>query len=45
MVDKKQTNPDDHYATSAEHFTKLIYTSLATRTTQFNNAVHILAHS
>lgn len=45
MVDKKQTDPDEHLVTSSDHFTKLIYTSLATRTTQFNNAVHILAHS
>jgi phosphatidylinositol-4,5-bisphosphate 3-kinase len=27
-----------------EHFTKLIYESLSTKTTQFNNAIHILAH-
>lgn len=26
------------------HFTKLIYESLSTKTTQFNNAIHILAH-
>jgi len=42
MVDKPADEADE---LSDEHFTKLIYTSLATRTTQFNNAVHILAHS
>ena len=30
---------------AGEHFTKLIYTSLATKTTQVNNAIHIVAHS
>uniref|UniRef100_A0A7S0JDC0 phosphatidylinositol 3-kinase n=1 Tax=Calcidiscus leptoporus TaxID=127549 RepID=A0A7S0JDC0_9EUKA len=30
---------------AAEYFTKLIYTALATLTTQVNNAVHIIAHS
>jgi len=30
---------------AADHFTKQIYTALATRTTQVNNAVHIIAHS
>ena len=30
---------------AAEHFRKLIFTSLKTRTTQLNNAVHIIAHS
>eukprot|EP01125_Pyxidicula_operculata_P015695 TRINITY_DN5353_c0_g2_i4.p1 TRINITY_DN5353_c0_g2~~TRINITY_DN5353_c0_g2_i4.p1 ORF type:complete len:672 (-),score=156.65 TRINITY_DN5353_c0_g2_i4:251-2266(-) len=29
---------------AAEKFTKLIYGSLATKTTQWNNAIHILAH-
>ena len=42
MVDKSADDADEM---SDDHFTKLIYTSLATRTTQFNNAVHILAHS
>jgi len=31
-------------ANAGEHFTKLIKESLATRTTQVNNAVHIAAH-
>ena len=31
-------------ADAAAHFKRLIETSLATRTTQVNNAVHILAH-
>ena len=42
LVDKPAREADDM---SDEYFTNLIYTSLATRTTQFNNAVHILAHS
>jgi len=29
---------------AAEKFTKLIYDSLYTKTTQINNAIHILAH-
>jgi len=29
---------------ASAHFTKLIYESLSTKTTQFNNAIHILAH-
>jgi phosphatidylinositol-4,5-bisphosphate 3-kinase len=32
-------------AEAADHFTKQIYVALATRTTQLNNAVHIIAHS
>ena len=31
-------------ADAATHFSDLIHKSLATRTTQVNNAVHILAH-
>ena len=31
-------------ADAAAHFSDLIHKSLATRTTQVNNAVHILAH-
>jgi len=42
MVDKSKDEADE---LSDEKFTKLIFVSLATRTTQFNNAVHILAHS
>ena len=34
---------DEAYAT--RHFTQKIDVALATRTTQLNNAVHILAHS
>ena len=34
---------DETYA--AKHFTKKIYEALDCRTTQLNNAVHILAHS
>ena len=34
---------DEAYAT--KHFTQKIDVALATRTTQLNNAVHILAHS
>jgi hypothetical protein len=30
---------------AAEHFTKLISAALSSRTTQVNNAVHIIAHS
>ena len=30
---------------AAEHFTKQIYAALTCRTTQLNNAVHIVAHS
>ncbi|EOD23593.1 hypothetical protein EMIHUDRAFT_74353 [Emiliania huxleyi CCMP1516] len=40
---KSETQATAHPA--AEHFTKLISAALSSRTTQVNNAVHIIAHS
>ena len=44
LLPRQAFAPELSDADAAAHFSDLIHKSLATRTTQVNNAVHILAH-